>query len=75
MRRPDAADLAVGLAFGSLGVVDVHRHRHGRSHVTDSLRRPIVTGFLIVLVLHVLDVLGALDPFRAFGRRIPQELQ
>lgn len=71
MRRLSAADAAVAASFGFLGLVDVHRHRHGLSLVTDSLRRPIVTGFLIVLVLHVLDVLGRLDPFRAIARRIP----
>jgi hypothetical protein len=73
VRRPlTAADAAVAAAFGFLGAVDVHRHRHGLDLVTDSLRRPVVTGFLVVLMLHVVDVLGAFDPFRLAGRLIPR---
>lgn len=71
MRRPDLADLSVLSAAAFLAGVDVHRHRHGLTLVTGSLRRPVVAAGLVVLTLHVLDVLGPFDPFRAVARRIP----
>lgn len=70
MRRPDLADASVLSVAAFLGAVDVHRHRRGLTLVTDSLRRiPVAVG-LVVLTLHVLDVLGPFDPFRAVARRI-----
>lgn len=70
MRRLDLADVSVVSTCVFLGAVDVHRHRRGLTLVTDSLRRPVPTFCLFVLMLHVLDVLGPADPFRALARLV-----
>lgn len=75
MTRPDAADLLVGACVVALAAGDVQLYRHGRRLVTDALRRPVVAVGLVVLTLHVLDVLGRVDPFRACARRIPRSLE
>lgn len=74
MTRPDAADLLVGACVAALAVGDVQLCRHGRRLVTDVLRRPVVTGGLVLLTLHVLDLLGPVDPFRAVARRVPRSV-
>lgn len=72
MRGPDAADILVYGCAAALAAGDVVLHRRGRRLVTHSLRQPVPAVVLCLLALHVVDVLGPLDPFRAFGRLIPQ---
>ena len=67
-----AADVLVGACAFALTAGDVRFYRHEQSLVTDTLRRPLVAAGLVVLTLHVVDVLGPLDPFRAAARRIPR---
>lgn len=68
MRRPCFAELLVGGAAVALAVGDVRCVRREIEMVTDVLRRPVPRFCLTVLVLHVYDVLGPLDPFRAAAR-------
>lgn len=72
MRAPDAAELLVIGCAGALGVGDIFLYRHGRRLVTEVLRTPTALAGLVVLTAHALDVLGPLDPFRAFSRLIPK---
>lgn len=71
MRRPSFAELLVGGAAAALTVGDVRCVRREIEMVTEVLRRPIPFLILTVLWLHVADVLGRFDPFRAVARRIP----
>lgn len=70
MRRPCPAAVLVGGAAVALLAGDAVLVRRGERLVTDTLREPFPLACLLVLVLHVLDVLGPLDPFRAACRRI-----
>lgn len=72
MRRACASDLIVGGVAALLAGADVHLCRRGECLITDTLRRPVPKVALIVLTLHVLDVLGPLDPFRLAARHIPR---
>jgi hypothetical protein len=72
MRRPCPAALLVGGAAVVLLVADAHLYRHDQRLVTDVLRMPAATVCLVVTTLHVLDVLGPFDPFRAVARLIPR---
>lgn len=70
MRRPCPADLVVtGAAVLLLGA-DIVLVRREKQLITDTLRTPAGTFGLIYLLLHVLDVLGPFDLFRAAGRRL-----
>lgn len=70
MRRVDTAEVLVACAALTLGVGDAFLYRQDRRVVTDVLRTPPVLVGLLVLVAHVLDVLGPVDPFRFVAHRL-----
>ena len=70
--RARPADLLVAGTTALLLGADVHLYRRGDRLITDTLRTPPACAALLLLTAHVLDVLGPLDPFRAFGRLIPR---
>lgn len=53
--------------LGVGATLDVLLVRKGERPITHVLRTPAGLAFLCVLGLHVVDVLGPLDPFRAVG--------
>jgi hypothetical protein len=63
----DPATLVVFGALAYLGLADVALGFRHQLLITDFLRahKAVSVGFLGVLTLHVLDVLGRLDPFDA----------
>lgn len=75
MQRPCPAALTVAAVTVGVCAADIRFHRRGERLVTDVLRTPLVSLGLVVLVAHVLDVLGPLDPFRAVARLIPPAQQ
>lgn len=70
MRRPAPADLLVGGTAAVLLIADAHLYRHDQRLVTDCLRTKWGTVVLLVLVAHVIDCLGPIDPFRAAARLV-----
>ena len=63
-----AAYVVVVAALAILGIGDVWLVRKEKGLVTHVLRTPAGLAFLSILLLHVLDVLGPIDPFKAIGR-------
>ena len=56
--------------LGVGATLDIILIRKNERPITHVLRTPAGLAFLAVLGLHVIDVLGPLDPFRAVGRLV-----
>lgn len=65
-----AAAILTAVITVEIAAADVWLLRTGRAPITAVLRTRLGRAMLAVVGLHVVDVLGVVDPFSALGKRI-----
>jgi hypothetical protein len=66
----NTAAILTAVIAAEIAAVDVWLLRHQRASITEVLRTRTGRATLAVICLHVVDVLGVVDPFSALGKRI-----